>query len=119
MYMSPAKRLPPPKRPQLRRTFIRQWRKHRGLTLEKVADRVTTSGVDITHASLSRVERGIQPYNQPLLEAIAEALQTDVASLLMRDPTDSEALWSIWDQAKPGERLIFLELAKTLMKSAS
>jgi hypothetical protein len=50
------------------------------------------------------VERGILPYNQDLLERLAEALMTDPASLLMRDPTNSAAIWSIWDQASSVER---------------
>ena len=70
---------------QFRPTFIRQWRKYRGLTLERLAD----------------------------------ALQTDVASLLMRDPTDSEALWSIWDHAKPGERKMIIDIAKTVTKTGT
>ena len=50
------------------RTFIRNWRAHRNLTLAQLAQRIGT-----THATLSRIERGLQPYNQPLLEALAEA----------------------------------------------
>jgi transcriptional regulator with XRE-family HTH domain len=105
-----------PKPPQFRRqfapTFIRQWREHRGLTLEQLASRIGT-----THASLSRVERGLQPYNQPLLEAVAEALRTDAASLIMRNPADPEGIWSVWDNAKPAERRQIVEIAKTLLKT--
>lgn len=101
-----------------RRTFrvtkIRQWREHRGLTLEQLADRIGT-----THASLSRIERGLQPYTQPMLEAIAEALQTDPASLIMRDPTDPEGIWSVWDQAKAGERRMIVDIAKTVVKTGT
>lgn len=113
MYMT-RRPQPQPKRAQYRRTFIRQWRDHRGLTLEQLAERVGS-----THVSLSRIERGLQPYSQPLLEAIAEALQTDVASLLMRDPSGPEDIWSVWDQAKPAERKTIVDIAKTLIKSAS
>ncbi len=112
VYM--GKRVQPRAKPAYRRTFIRQWRDHRDLTLEQLADRVGS-----THVSLSRIERGLQPYSQTLLEALAEALQTDVASLLMRDPTDSEALWSIWEQASEGQRQTLVDIAKTLKKSAS
>ena len=101
---------------QYRRNFIREWRKRSGLTLEQLADRVTTLGVETTHATLSRVERSRQPYNQPLLEAIADALQTDAASLLMRNPTDPDAMWSIWDQAKPAERELIRDMATTIVK---
>ena len=112
MYM--ATRVRPRPKPAFRRTFIRQWRDHRDLTLEQLADRVGS-----THVSLSRIERGLQPYSQTLLEALADALQTDVASLLMRDPTDSEALWSIWDQANPGERQMIVEIARTIKKTGT
>ena len=114
MYM--PKRISPlaRKRPQFRRTFIRQWREHRGLTLEQLADRIET-----THATLSRIERGLQPYSQPLLEALAEALMTDEASLLMRDPSDPDGIWSVWDNARPGERKMIVDIARTLVKTGS
>lgn len=81
------------------------------LTLEQLADRV-----EMTHASLSRIERGLQPYSQVTLEAIAHALQTDPASLLMRDPESPDAIWSIWDQAQPGERLQIEAVARALVR---
>ena len=93
-----------------RRTFIRQWRVHRKLTLEQLAERIGT-----THASLSRVERGRQAYTQPLLEALADALQTDPASLLARDPSDPDAIWSIWDRAKPAERRMIVRVATAIL----
>lgn len=118
-----AKRaVPIPKRPQYRRTFIRQWREHRKLTLEtlaeRIGDRLRALGLaeDYTHATLSRLERGLVRYEQPILEAIADALNTDVASLLMRDPTDSEALWTVWEHAAPGEREKIVEVAKTITR---
>lgn len=101
-------------RQQFRRTFIRQWREHQGLTLERLADRV-----GMTAGNLSQLERGNQGYTQNTLERLAEALQTDAASLLTRDPTDSEALWSIWDQAKPGERRMIVDIAKTVIKTGT
>lgn len=94
--------------------FISQWREYRGLTQEQLAERLDTS-----KATISRIENFIQPYSQDFLEACAIALQTDAASLIMRDPTDSEGLWSIWDQAKPGQRLQIVEVAKTLMKTGT
>lgn len=29
---------------------------------------------------------------------------TDPASLLMRDPSNADAIWSLWDRASQGER---------------
>jgi transcriptional regulator with XRE-family HTH domain len=81
------------------RHFIRQWRKFRGLTLEQLAERLHT-----THATLSRIETGKMAYTQPLLERLAEELRTDPASLIVRDPSDPEGLWSIYDTLSPPER---------------
>lgn len=64
---------------------IRAWRGD--LSLERLADRVRDLGVPITHASLSRIERGLQPYTQVKLEAIAKALNCTPADLVMRTPT--------------------------------
>lgn len=68
-------------------------------------------------ANLSRVETGQQPYTQQLLEAVAEELSTDPASLLMRDPLKPEAIWSLWDKAKPAQRVQIEEIARTLLKT--
>jgi transcriptional regulator with XRE-family HTH domain len=93
-------------------TFIRQWRKHRGMTLGEVADIV-----NISHASISRIETGAQPYSQPILEGIAGALDTDPASLLSRDPSDHVAIWSIWDIAQPFERELIVNVATAILKT--
>lgn len=65
------------------------------------------------------LENGKRGYTQETLEAIADALQTDVASLLMRDPTDPDAIWSIWDNAKPGERRMIIDIARTVTKTGT
>lgn len=87
------------KKPIHRPTFIRQWRQHRGYSLDQLAERVP-----MDKGNLSKIERGLLPYNQELLERLAEALGTDPASLIMRNPTDAAAVWSIWDHASPGDR---------------
>lgn len=97
-----------------RRTFLRQWREHRELTLEKAAERFEMSA-----AQLSRIETGKSPYTQDFLELAAFAYRTDVPSLLMRDPSDPNAMWSIWDQAKPGQRQMIVDIAKTIVKTGT
>lgn len=111
-----ARKIHPVPKPKARRrpTFIRAWRKHRGLTLEVLAERIGT-----THASLSRVERGEQPYNQDLLDLLAGELRCEPADLLMRDPTDPEGLWSIWDQVKPAQRRQAIELLRVIIGGRS
>jgi transcriptional regulator with XRE-family HTH domain len=97
-----------------RPTFFKQWRHHRNLSQERLAERLDTSV-----ASVSRIETGRQPYTQDYLEALASALQTDPASLLMRDPEDPEAIWSIWDNAKQGEKKKILDMARSIVKTGT
>jgi len=44
---------------------------------------------------------------------------TDAASLIMRDPSQAEGIWTIWDQAKPGQREQIIEVAKALLKTGT
>ncbi len=103
-----------------RKTFIKAWRDHRELSQERLVARLNEKGIDISVAQYSRIETGISPYTQDTLEVIADALRTDPASLLIRDPeTAGEGIWSIWDHAKPAERQLIIELAKTVRKTGS
>lgn len=72
-------------------TYIRAWRKHRGFTLDQMVGRMAELGVETTGASLSRIERGSQPYSQDILEAIAEALNVSPADLIENNPALPEA----------------------------
>ncbi len=85
------------------RTFIREWRESIPLSLERAAARVSER-IPTTKASLSRIERGLQPYSQPILEALAWAYGCDPADLLMRNPADPEGIWSIWDSIPETDR---------------
>lgn len=71
------------------KTYIREWREYRGLSLRRLADRMEMDGPNetISHASIGRIEKGEQPYSQPILEALAEALSCSVTDLLSVDPT--------------------------------
>lgn len=91
-------------------TFLRAWRKHRGLSIEDAAARVDTTG-----ATLSRIERGIQPYNQDLLEKLAALYSCDVAELLARDPEAGQQIWSIWDHATRQQREQIVSVAEALV----
>lgn len=93
------------------RHFLRAWRKHRGKTLETVA-----AELHMSHSQLSRIERGGQPYNQELLEALANLYMCDVVDLLIRDPSDPEKMWTLWERAKPGERRRIAAIAETLLR---
>lgn len=93
------------------KTYLRQWRRHRNKTLETVAEELHMS-----HSQLSRIERGEQPYNQELLEALADLYMCDVVDLLIRDPSDPEGMWTLWERAKPGERRRLVAIAGALLK---
>lgn len=94
--------------------FLREWRKAKpGRTLEMVA-----AELHMSQPQLGRIERGDSPYNQDLLEALADLYGCTVADLLMRNPLDKSAIWSIWDQARPGERRMIEAAAKAIMETS-
>lgn len=95
------------------RHFLRAWRKFRHKTLEQVAEHLHMS-----HSQLSRIERMDQPYNQELLEKLAELYMCDVVDLLIRDPSEPEAIWTIWEHAKPAERRQIRDVAEALTRRA-
>ena len=115
----PRKARPHPK-PARRPTFIRAWRKHRALTLAQLADRLQVElEVDISEGQLSRIERGETPYSQDILEAVAQALRCEPADLIMRDPTQPDAIWSLIDTLKPVERRQAVEILKALARTGT
>lgn len=96
------------------RHFVRAWRKHRGYTLEQLAEIV-----GVTHGALSQLERGEVNYTQPMLEALADALACSPADLIMRDP--SSPIWSIMDNlsAMPLEQQAQIaEIVQTFRKAS-
>jgi transcriptional regulator with XRE-family HTH domain len=97
------------KKRQFRRTYIREWRQHREMTLEALAGEL-----DMTASHFSMLERGQRGYTQETLEAIADVLKTSTAALLTRNPQKEGAEWSAWEQADPADRKLALELLKTV-----
>lgn len=94
----------------LRPTFIKQWRKKKGWNQAKLAD-----ALGVSTATISQIENGETGYKQEYLEGIAEALGCEPADLLMRNPTDPEAIWSLWDRAKPAEKQQIIRVIKGLL----
>jgi len=93
-----------------KRHYLREWRKHRGFTLEQVAAEVGT-----THATLSRIERGKISYTQPMLEALAMLYRCAPADLL-RDPEADEPIWSVWEQIAIDQQPQAIKVLKTFKK---
>ena len=100
--------------PMASRHFIREWRKHRGLSQEHLAERI-----GMNRAYLSKIESGKRRYDQPFLEAAADVLRCEPADLIVRDPSDPDGIWSIWDQLKPVERSQVVEIAKTIKRTGT
>lgn len=80
------------------------------MTLEAAAERAK-----MTAGNLSAMERGAQGYTQSGLEALADAYRCDPGQLLTVDPTRDDAIWSIWELAKPGDRQKIVDIAKTII----
>jgi len=79
--------------------YLRGWRKLRELSQAQLAERI-----GVSDATISRIEKGEQNWDQEFLKAAAEELRCDPVDLLMRDPSQPGAVWSIWAHAKPAER---------------
>lgn len=90
--------------------FIREWRKHRDFTLERLAERI-----GLTHGTLSRIERGKTAYTQPVLEAIADALGTSPANLIMRNP-EKASMWDILQTIPEAEHDRVVKILETFTK---
>lgn len=92
VHMTKKPKNPPVKKEPLTTvSHLRRWREFRGLTLEEVAPEY-----GITYTQLSKIERGISPYNQRLLEKAAELYGCTVPDLLTRDPDEAVELFSAY-----------------------
>lgn len=84
---------------QLQPTFIKAWRKKKGLTQTQLGE-----SVGVSTATISQIENSNTPYTQTHLERIAAALGCTPCDLLMRHPDDPEGIWSLWQRATPDQR---------------
>lgn len=75
--------------------FLRQWRKHRGLTQEQLADRV-----NMTAPTISQLENNKQGFTGESLAKLAHALGCTPAALIAYDPTCQDSLWPVVEAAE-------------------
>lgn len=97
-------------RQRLRKHYMREWRKFRGLTQEQAASRL-----EITQATLSRIEQLLIPYSQNLLEGAAIAYDCEPSDILNVNPLmEGEVidLTRILREAAPEVRAEILGYAK-------
>lgn len=105
---------------KLGKTYIKEWRLHRGLSLRRLAQRMEVEpGVElISHASIGRIEKREQPYSQEILEAMAVALGCQPWDLLHNDPTKDGELVRLIDSLTPEQARQATAIIKA-MKEAS
>lgn len=96
-----------------RRVFIREWRKHRGLTLVQLANRV-----GVSQPTVSRIERGEQPYSQPILEAFADALGCEPSDLIGRLPGAPSELTLLVNKVPPEQVPTLMNVLRAFIKVA-
>lgn len=101
--------------------YIKQWRDKSGLSLARLAARMESApGEELISAmSLSRIERGLQPYSEPILAALAEALDVPDWALISVNPEkDGEVvdLMKLIRQKSPAERQQAIRLLKAVEK---
>jgi transcriptional regulator with XRE-family HTH domain len=94
--------------------FLKEWRKHRGYTQERLAEMVSLS-----KPYISQLERGDRQYTQELLELFAGALMCEPVDLIIRDPSDPEGMWSIWDGLSQPQKTQVVEIAKTIKRTGT
>lgn len=107
--MAPVKK---PKK-QLQKTFLREWREFRNLSQEAAASRL-----NISRTLLSKIERAKSPYTQSFMENAADAYGCEVADLIVRNPLDSNAIWSIQEQmlkASPADQKQIIDFANYIL----
>ena len=86
---------------------LKAWLTYRNKTQEQLAE-----ALGISRVQVSRIATGKRQYTQAFLEGAADYLETDVASLLIRDPTQPEAIWSLWDRVEVGKRADVLKVVE-------
>lgn len=94
------------------RWFLREWRKDRLLTQDQLAERT-----GLSKPYISQLESGKRQFTQELLELFAEHLRCEPADLIVRDPSQPDGIWSIWDQLEAPQRTQLVEIGKALRKA--
>lgn len=100
-------------KPAAKPIYLRQWRKHRDMSQERFADLM-----EVDRTVISKIENGKVSYTQGFLEAAAYALRCQPADLLMRDPSQPDAIWTIWEQIPETERARAVAVLKAFMSNA-
>lgn len=115
--MAKPKQVTPQFKGERPRFFFREWRKHRGHTQEELSELV-----GISAAAISQIETGKQGFTDTTLLSFSHALHCTPGDLLMRNPLDTDAPWSIWDtvqRAAPAKKREIVAVVETLLRTGT
>lgn len=105
------------------RTYLKEWRKLRGLTQDQVLDRLSVfedENIPRTAASLSRIENGKQIYTQRILEALADVYEVEEPGwLLSRNPLKEGEVIDMFSSLNDRDRERARDIIEALVKNAS
>ena len=76
-------------------TFLKQWRDHRHLTQEKLAEKV-----GVSTSAISQWESGQLGFRGASLAKLADALDCTLPELLTYDPTREDSFWPLFQKAE-------------------
>lgn len=94
------------------KTYVAEWREHRGLS-----QRALSRLAGVSHNTIRRIEMSESNWNEDTLGRIAQALNTDIPSLLARHPEQTEGIWTVWTGLTDAERRQLVELAIGLKRA--
>lgn len=94
------------------RHYVREWRKDRGLTQERLAERTPFSP-----GAISQLETGRTGYTQEMLEALASALEVQPGDLISRNPEVDGDVVHIFNDLPADKQRIAIEMLKSLKRA--
>lgn len=94
-----------------RKLFIKDWRKHRGLSQEALG-----ALVGLTQGMISQLEKGTSDYTGRHLDLISEALRCSVLDLLSRSPKEDDPA-ALYGQLSTRGRIQAIEMLKIIHKT--
>jgi transcriptional regulator with XRE-family HTH domain len=110
-FATPVGRPPPGAKRSKGLPLLKDWRKYRdNITQARLADRA-----GLPQAMISRLENREIDYTGEVLERLAIALNCEPADLLIRNPLDPDAPWTIWNNLKPAQKKQAVRLLKALI----
>lgn len=83
-----------------RRQYIKEWRRHRGMTQAEVAK---SMGISVSYFTM--IEGGSRRYDQNFLEGAALVLETTPADLIARPPGAAQRIDSLLGAVSEEERM--------------